>query len=119
MQKTANANKLWSVCKFYQKHIVYHMENRIAGFDKSDHFIYRQWDRGIDDKLLSKILNRIETGTEEFILVVSRNLIKKLIGKKTQELFIKIKGKILITCYYGDLDYQRTKYKNESYRILQ
>ena len=35
------------------------MENRIRGFQKTDHFLYRQWDRGVTDKLLKNVLEEI------------------------------------------------------------
>ena len=54
------------------------MKNRIEGFCKSDHFSYRQWDRQINDNLLSKILKDIETNNCNTLLIVSRKVLKKI-----------------------------------------
>lgn len=86
------------------------MSCKLDKFHKTDHFIYRQWDRGISDKLLSTILNSISTNRKGTLVIVSRNILKKSGVKIKKELFIKIDENTLITCFYSDFqDYINSK----------
>ena len=90
----------------------------IAGYFKTEHFLYRQWDRGVSDNELNFVLNRIQVKKRQQLLVVSRKIIRKYCNKKCLELFIKIEGKTLITCFYCDFqDYLNPK-KKENYQII-
>jgi hypothetical protein len=90
----------------------------IAGYFKTEHFLYRQWDRGVSNIELNFILNRVEAKKGPQLLVVSRKIIKKYSNKKCLDLFIKIEGKKLITCFYCDFqDYLNSK-KREYFQII-
>jgi hypothetical protein len=90
----------------------------IAGYFKTEHFLYRQWDRGVSNIELNFVLNRIQAKDGQQLLIVSRKIIKKCSNKKCLELFIKIEGKKLITCFYCDFqDYLNSK-KKENYQII-
>lgn len=90
----------------------------IAGYFKTEHFIYRQWDRGVSNLELNFVLNRIQAQKGQKLLIVSRKIIKKCSNKKCLELFIKIEGKKLITCFYCDFqDYLNSK-KKENYQVI-
>ena len=79
------------------------MGNYIAGFYKSEHFYYRQWDIKITDQFLEKILKNIETNNDNTLLIVSRQILKKDNKKSDEQLFIKVDENLLITCFYGKL----------------
>jgi hypothetical protein len=73
------------------------MRPKIAGFVKTDHFQYRQWQRGLSDYELSKILNLINCEDQSYI---------------------KIKNKVLITFFYGKLEFQMRKNNQEKYHLI-
>lgn len=90
----------------------------IAGYFKTEHFLFRQWDRGVSNIELNFVLNRVEAKKGPQLLVVSRKIIKKCSNKKCLDLFIKIEGKKLITCFYCDFqDYLNSK-KRENFQII-
>ncbi len=90
----------------------------IAGYFKTEHFLYRQWDRGVSNTELNFVLNRVEAKKGQQLLIVSRKIIRKCSNKKCLELFIKIEGKKLITCFYCDFqDYLNSK-KSENFQII-
>ena len=93
--------------------------NRIIGnFKKTDHFIYRQWDRNVPDKLLMKILNKIDVNKKKTMIIVSRKIIMKIDLKVKKELFIKLDKSTLITCFYSDIQsYIGTK-REQNYLII-
>lgn len=90
----------------------------IAGYFKTEHFLYRQWDRGVSNIELNFILNRVEAKKGPQLLVVSRKIIKKYSNKKCLDLFIKIEGKKLITCFYCDFQYYLNLKKRENFQII-
>ena len=94
------------------------MRPKIAGFIKTDHFAYRQWHRGLTDYELSKILNLINWEEENYMLVIGKNILKKLKINFSRELFIKIKDKVLITFFYGKLEFQMKENNHENYRLI-
>ena len=81
-------------------------------FYKTEHFQYRQWDRGIDDDIINKIACELkEIPNKKSLLIVSNELLKKIgakIKKKTN-LIIVSKGKALITLFYVDDLYKYLK----------
>ena len=81
-------------------------------FYKTEHFRYRQWDRGIDDGVIDKIACVLkEIPNKKSLLIVSNELLKKIgakIKKKTN-LIIVSKGKALITLFYVDDLYKYLK----------
>ena len=74
----------------------------VANFKKTDHFLYRQWDRKIDDSLLEKILNKINENISSKTFVVVGNKLLKKFGLKVSgrtNLIIVVKKNILITLF--------------------
>lgn len=94
------------------------MSKFIDGFLKSDHFIYRQWDRSINDILIRQILKNINPDCCNTLYVISRTALKRINNKTNKELFIKIHKTTLITCFYCEFkDYQGFK-KKQNYLII-
>ena len=54
------------------------MRTKIAGYAKTDHFQYRQRDRGLSDYQLTKILNRIDFKDANYVLVIGNAILRKL-----------------------------------------
>lgn len=98
--------------------IINKMRVRFADFVKTEHFLLRQRERGVSDKELSIALAKIESCEGSQLLVVSRLLIRKCSNIKCQELFIKIDGKILITCFYCDFQEYLNAKNNENYFLI-
>jgi len=94
------------------------MSNNIGGFFKSEHFCYRQWDRQVSDKLLSKILNGIETNNCNTLLIVSRKVLKKTNKNINEELFIKVDNNTLITCFYCEFQEYDSATREQNYLII-
>lgn len=93
------------------------MEKIICGFKKSDHFMYRQWDRGIPDELLRKVLPSLEH-SEKVLCIISKRALQNIDKEIDRELFIKINGKILITCFFEDFQVYRGVKKSQNYLII-
>ncbi len=94
------------------------MRNCIAGFFKSEHFTFRQWDRTINDKVLSSILKNVDTNRSNTLLIVSRKVLKKINIKANKELFIKVDNNILITCFYCKFHEYYPKNREQNYLII-
>lgn len=94
------------------------MKNSIGLFHKSNHFIYRQWDRTISDGLLLKILKNIKPNKKNTIVIVSRKALKTLNKNINKELFIKIDKETLITCFYCEFQEYKTENRNQNYLII-
>lgn len=90
----------------------------IAGFFKTEHFLYRQWDRGVSNGELNYVLNRVEAKEGPQLIIVSRKIIRKCMNKKCVELFIKIEGKKLITCFYCDFQNYLNSKRTENFQII-
>lgn len=76
------------------------MKNRILNFNKTAHFLYRQWDRGISDETLSEVLRLCPKNKSNIMVIVPRKVLQGLGLKKNEELFIKLDKNVLITCFY-------------------
>lgn len=94
------------------------MRDHIAGFFKSEHFTYRQWDREISDNVLSHVLKNIEITNCNTLLIVSRKVLKKINIKINKELFIKVDNNTLITCFYCELQEYYAKNREQNYLII-
>jgi hypothetical protein len=97
------------------------MKNRILEFRKTDHFLYRQWDRGIEDKILYKILPYVEcTYYEKDVILIQPSFLKRKGLKDEQNsLVIIIKGNFLISAYWcKDPNYLFKKEKNSHFQQL-
>lgn len=72
----------------------------------TDHALYRQWDRGIDRNVISKVCPFIsESRKKKQVVLVMPNFFRAqgIIGYENQFLVLIIKGKYLITCYSRDV----------------
>lgn len=78
--------------------------NRIGRFRKTDHFMFRQWDRKIDESSLKLILKSIKNLKPSTLYIISRKALRKLNIKSNGALFIKADNEVLITCYYGRIE---------------
>ena len=94
------------------------METIIAGYYKTDHFLFRQWDRGVTDIELKFVLTKVSKAKGTQLLVVSRKLIKQCAHKKSLELFIKVDGQTLITCFYCNFQDYLNSGKKENYYLI-
>ncbi len=94
------------------------MRHYVAGFCKSEHFTYRQWDRTINDKVLRSILKNVDTNRSNTLLIVSRKVLKKVSIKVNKELFIKIDNNTLITCFYCELQNYYANNREQNYLII-
>lgn len=92
---------------------------RILNYRKTEHFIYRQWDRGITDEKLNKVLQLCPQKKCNTLIIVSRKVIKELGMKRNKELFLKIDKNTLITCFYGCFqEYLLNCKKQQDYYII-
>ena len=81
------------------------MNNRLLEFKKTNHFMFSQWDRSIDDPLLYKVLPYVECNSceKDVVFVMPSFLHKKGIGKDDKQcLILVIKRKLLVTGYWCD-----------------
>lgn len=94
------------------------METQISGYYKTDHFLFRQWERDVPDELLKAVLP-VKVSTEKKLFVISKKVIRKYFKKNTTELLIKSDGKTLITCFYCNFqDYFFNAQKKENYYFI-
>ena len=79
---------------------------------KTEHFLYRQWDRGVTDTLLEKLLNNFKNKfKKKTLLIIGSNILKKY-GEKVSNkkvLIIVLKKGVLITLFYVDDIYNYLK----------
>lgn len=94
------------------------METKVAGFYKTEHFLYRQWQRGVSDLELNLVLNKITKENSTCLIIVSRRFLKQCKNTNKLELFIKLDGKTLITCYYADINYELNTQKCQNYLLI-
>ncbi|TVR83257.1 MAG: hypothetical protein EA412_01015 [Chitinophagaceae bacterium] len=76
--------------------------NKILEFIKSNHFMLRQWDRKIEDKILYKILPHAKsTNYEKEVVIVKPNFLKKLnLIKDNHSLVLIKKKRLLLTIFW-------------------
>lgn len=95
------------------------MNMRILNYHKTEHFLYRQWDRGITDEQLIEILKFCPQEKCNTLIVVSRSVLKHLGVRKDYELFIKSDKASLITCFFGSFqNYILNCKKQQKYYII-
>ena len=98
------------------------MNNQILEFKKTDHFIYKQWDRCIDDKMLYSILPFVEcTKCEKDVVFVLPSFLKKKgLDKDDRTCLILItKGYLILTGYWcGNPNYLFRKEKQAHFQFL-
>ena len=74
-------------------------------FYKTEHFIYRQWDRGVNDEVIEKIACKLRgVPQKKSVIIASTDLLKKagIAVKNTTNLIVISKGKVLITLFFVD-----------------
>ncbi len=98
------------------------MNNQILEFRKTDHFLYKQWDRRIDDKMLYSILPFVEcTKCEKDVVFVLPSFLKRkgLSIDDVQCLILITRGNLLLTGYWCDHpNYLFNKEKESHFQIL-
>lgn len=88
-------------------------------FIKTDHFIYRLWDRGIDERKIDKIINRLKilSSKRTINIVASASLIKFNI-KSNEPLVIVSINNVLVTAFFVTNLYNYLKIlSNQNYHI--
>jgi len=82
------------------------MEKHILEFKKTTHFQYRQWDRGIEDSILRRILSyvRCADSPKSVVVVTPSFLQKRNLCKDVKNCLVIIikKANVLITTYWCD-----------------
>jgi hypothetical protein len=81
------------------------MTTQLLGYRKTDHFLYRQWDRSIHDQILYKILPYAECiDCRKDIIIAAPSFLKRkgVVLAKKQSLVIVISRKRLMTSYWTD-----------------
>ena len=85
---------------------------------KTKHFIYRQKERNVKEELLLFVFNKIENPMGKKLLVISRKIVRKYYSENKEELFLKVDGNVLITCFFGDFQGHMFSKKKETYYII-
>lgn len=98
------------------------METQILEFRKTNHFMFSQWDRSIDDKMLYAILPFVKCNKcEKDVVFVMPSFLNRR-GISTDEknsLILIIKYKLLLTAYWCDHpDYLYSKEAYAHFQIL-
>jgi len=98
------------------------MNKQILEFRKTDHFLYKQWDRRIDDKMLYGILPFVEcTKCEKDVVFVLPSFLKRkgLSNDDVQCLILITRGNLLLTGYWCDHpNYLFKKEINSHFQLL-
>ncbi len=98
------------------------MTSEILSFTNTDHFLYRQWDRKIDDLLLGKILPYVSyrKNQKEVTIAFSSFLKSNRIKSKNNNCLILItRGDVILTCYWcNDPEYLYNRDKNTNFQIF-
>lgn len=79
------------------------MTTQILNYKKTNHFLFSQWDRSINDQILQKILPFLECiSCKKDVIIVSPNFLKRkgIFRKGHESLIIITKQNLLITCYW-------------------
>ena len=84
---------------------------RIGIFYKTEHFLHRQWARDISDEILRFSLLGLDSTESKLFIIVSRKIVKKHHGKNI-ELFILIRKRSLITCFFEKIENFQSQKKN-------
>lgn len=98
------------------------MNKQILEFRKTDHFLFSQWDRSIDDQLLYKVLPFVEcTKCCKDVIIVKPSFLKNrdIKARKNDCLIVIATYNVLITTYWcNHPDYLYNKEKNAHFQIL-
>lgn len=76
----------------------------IQNFYKTDHFLYRQWDRAVEDRVIDSITCKLKPTKAKTTIIASSKFLKslKLQFSKTTYLIIVAKDKSLLTLFFVD-----------------
>jgi len=90
------------------------MKTKISAYHKTDHFLYRQWDRKISEELLSEVFNKIgdiKKESKKILFIVGNRMLRKYKCAKTskENLVIVLKNNVLVTLFLVDDLYQYLK----------
>ena len=105
------------------------MKANILNFHKTEHFLFRQWDRDIDDNILLKSLQSLESNPKgKNLIIVGADIINRWVKEtevdekyKSQRtnLFIIIDNHTLITCFRERLSHYQGRKDNVNYILIQ
>lgn len=84
---------------------------------KTAHFRYRQWDRGVDETIISLVKPFIQRykNKDKMELIITPPFLNRMGFKVTRCLILIIKRKICITCYWKEFSeclFGKTKFSN-------
>jgi hypothetical protein len=93
------------------------MEKKIYEFVKTDHFLFRQWDRCLNDNVFYKILTHVKCVSckERIVVITSSFFHRRKIFKNAQNYLVIVikRANILITVFWcNNPDYLRKQTKN-------
>lgn len=98
------------------------MNKQILEFRKTDHFLFQQWNRSLDDQMLYKILPFVEcTKCEKDVVIVLPSFLKKKGLYKNEEtcLILIVKKNLILTGYWCDQPaYLFIKEKESHFQLL-
>ena len=84
-----------------------HFPKKYRSIRKTAHFIYRQWDRRVDDSVLEKIFQKIpKFNPRKTIFIVSRVTLKALGIKGKNNMVVVMDGMVAVTLYFIDSMYE-------------
>lgn len=93
---------------------------KIEGYYKTDHFLERQWRRGIPDCIVIHALKCVRITSRKAIIIISRQWLNGQIlanlhhGACDLEIFIVIEGNRLMTTYRGKIEIGQFKSKKHT-----
>jgi hypothetical protein len=91
---------------------------KICGFNKSAHFLYREWDRKISPELLKSILSKVNPkAPNKTIFIIGRRITVQF-DKSNRDLFLIIHKNILVTYFFDELRNQLGKKVKENYILI-
>lgn len=71
---------------------------------KTEHFLFRQWDRSIPEDILEFVATRMKRTNRKLIVIISRKILRKYNCRSDKELFLVVENGVLITGYFEDLN---------------
>lgn len=98
------------------------MNREILNYRKTDHFLFSQWDRKIDDQLLYRVLPFVEcTKCCKDVIIVHPTFLRRrgIFAKNNECLVIIATHNVLVTCYWCDhADYLYSKEAHAHFQEL-
>jgi len=105
------------------------MKSTILNFYKTEHFLFRQWDRDIDDNILLKSLSSLkETPKGKNLIIVGASIINEWVDdcevdrkykSKRTNLFIIVQDHTLITCFREKFSHYQGRKDKVNYLLIQ